>query len=368
MPTTRGRRPETGQSTAEYVGAVAFAALVAVTVMALSGGLGTAGVSVAHRALCTIGTPLGLGACDAGTDLPGGLTPEEQATAGDYVALGDSYSSGEGADDYLEGTDDDDATKEAINDLNGWLWPGDPHNNICHRSEHAYSATVYGAFDFQGSYVFGACSGGVVDDYFEDNTSDNEGEGPQGDLITDHTSLVTISMGGNDFGFGSVVASCVMGGSCATDDHAAEVDGDIDDRIDDLVRLYQALEADAPDGARILIVGYPQLFPDEGEITNGSDSFIGEDEQQWLNERGEHANWAIQEAIRRSGTHVEYVDVSDALEGHEIGTDHPWINDLDWGVDGGDWVKQVSRGSFHPNAEGQAAIAEIVKQHVRHGP
>jgi lysophospholipase L1-like esterase len=369
MTWRRGPRDEAGQSSGEYVGVVAFVATVAVALFSVTGVAAASGLGVAKTALCTIGTPLGLGPCDDvdADDVLTSMTPEELATVGDYVALGDSYSSGEGADDYLEGTNSDDATKESLNDLNGWLWPGDPHNNICRRSEHAYSAEVYGAFDFQGDYVFAACSGGVIEDYYEDNTSGNEGEGPQRDHITDDTSLVTISMGGNDFGFGPVVASCISG-NCATEDKAGEVDGDIDAQIDRLAQLYRDLASDAPPGARILVVGYPQMFPDEGEITNGGDSFISEAEQQWLNERGVHANWAIQEAIRRSGTTVEYVDVSDALEGHEIGTDDPWINDLDMGVDGGDWFPPASRNSFHPNADGHAAIAAIVRQHVRKGP
>ncbi len=165
-------RDETAQSSGEYVGAVGFVAAIAVAVIALSGGFASSAVSVAEKAFCTVGTPLGLGPCEGGDGVDGvppEVTPEEQATAGDYVALGDSYSSGEGADDYLEGTDDDDATKESVNDFNGWLWPGDPHNNICRRSEYAYSAEVFGAFDFQGNYVFGACSGGVMEDYYEDN-------------------------------------------------------------------------------------------------------------------------------------------------------------------------------------------------------
>ena len=199
--------------------------------------------------------------------------------------------------------------------------------------------------------MFAACSGGVIEDYYEDNTSGNEGEGPQRDHITDDTSLVTISMGGNDFGFGPVVASCISG-NCATEDKAGEVDGDIDAQIDRLAQLYRDLASDAPPGARILVVGYPQMFPDEGEITNGGDSFISEAEQQWLNERGVHANSAIQEAIRRSGTTVEYVDVSDALEGHEIGTDDPWINDLDMGVDGGEWFPPASQQTSTPTRTG----------------
>ena len=358
-----GGRAERGQGSLEYGGIVLLAAILVGAVVYATGWGHPIRESV-ESSICEIVSG-GSGNCgfpDAE------LSPEERATSGDYVALGDSYSSGEGADDYLEGTNDDDATKEAINDFNGWLWPGDPHNNICRRSANAYSASVYGSFDFEGDYHFGACSGGVVRDYYEDNTSDNEGEGPQRDHITDDTSLITMGMGGNDFGFGGVMKSCVIGGSCATDEHAEEVDADIDAEIDTLAQLYRDMESDAPPGARILIVGYPQLFPDPEDITNGSDSFIGEDEQGWLNERGAHANWAIQEAIRRSGTNVEFVDVTDALSGHEVGTDDPWINDLDLGIDGGDWLNPTSRNSFHPNADGHAAISLIVQEHVRSGP
>lgn len=364
MPTPMRIRDQRGQGTLDYIGMVLVAAVMVGAVVFGTG----SGEPIRQRAaiaLCEI-TTAGTGDCGEVSDV-GGLSPEDQATSGDYVALGDSYSSGEGADDYLDGTDDDDATKESINDFNGWLWPGDPHNNICRRSENAYSGSVYSTFDFEGDYVFGACSGAITDDYYEDNHSDNEGEGPQRDLITDDTSLVTISMGGNDFGFGSVVKSCVIGGSCASDEHADEVDAAIDAKIDTLAQLYKDLADDAPAGARILVVGYPQLFPDPDDITNGSDSFIGEDEQAWLNDRGEHANEAIMEAIRRSGTDVEFVDVSDALAGHEVGTDDPWLNDLDLGTDGGEWLNPTSRNSFHPNADGQAAISQVVQQQIRSG-
>lgn len=358
-----GGRHERGQGSLEYSGIVLLAAILVGAVVYATGWGHPIRESV-ESSICEIVSG-GSGNCGFPDTA---LSPEERATSGDYVALGDSYSSGEGADDYLEGTNDDDATKEAINDFNGWLWPGDPHNNICRRSANAYSASVYNSFDFEGDYHFGACSGGVVRDYYEDNTSDNEGEGPQRDHITDDTSLITMGMGGNDFGFGSVMKSCVLGGSCATEEHAEEVDADIDAEIDKLAQLYRDMESDAPPGARILIIGYPQMFPDPEDITNGSDSFIGEDEQAWLNERGVHANWAIQEAIRRSGTNVEFVDVADALSGHEVGTDDPWINDLDFGIDGGEWTNPTSRNSFHPNADGHAAISLIVQQHVRSGP
>jgi lysophospholipase L1-like esterase len=351
MGIRRGIRDQRGQGTLDYVGIVVLGAVLVAGIV-IGTGSGEPVRQRASTALCEIVNAAG-GGGDCGstsTSTPSGQTPEEQATSGDYVALGDSYSSGEGAGDYLDGTDDEDF----------WPWGKDP--NVCRRSKNAYSASVYAAFDFAGDYSFGACSGGIINDYYNDNHSDNEGEGPQRDHITDDTSLITISMGGNDFGFGDVIQSCVVGGSCATDEHAREVDADIDDQIDRLAQLYQDMAADAPPDARILVIGYPQLFPDAEDITNGGDSFIGEDEQAWLNDRGGHANEAIQEAIRRSGTDVEFVDVSDALKGHEVGTDDPWINDLDLG----DWP--VSRNSFHPKAEGQAAISELVQQQIRNGP
>ena len=307
--------------------------------------------------------------CDRPAAVNGdGLTPAEQAYAGDYVALGDSYSSGEGADDYVDNTNSDDATKEWFNDLPVDLWPGEPHVNICRRSANAYSATVYNQGSFAGDYIFGACSGAITDDYYNDNHGGNDGEGPQRDLITDNTSLVTISMGGNDFGFADTVAACVqrglmLGGACGPD-ASADTKAAIDDKVDELVQLYKDLQADAPPGARILIVGYPRLFPvDPQWPTMG----IAVRDQPWLNEMGTYANQAIQRAIEESGTNVEYVDVTEALAGHESGTADPWLHDLTFGVDGGNWWKPVSNNSYHPTKEGQNAIGAIVHDAVENG-
>ena len=349
MVTRRRIRDQRGQGTLDYLGIVVLGAIL-VAAIVLGTGSGEPIRKQVSQSICQIiHVADGGGDCGAASTV-GGETPEQQATSGDYVALGDSYSSGEGAGDYLDGTDDE----------SFWPWGHDP--NVCRRSKNAYSASVYATFDFKGDYIFGACSGGIINDYYQDNHGGNEGEGPQRDHITDDTSLVTVSMGGNDFGFADVLQSCIIGGSCDTEEHTKEVDAQIDAEIDRLAQLYRDMAADAPPDARILVIGYPQLFPDPEDITNGSDSFIGENEQAWLNDRGAHANEAIQEAIRRSGTDVEYVDVSGALKGHEVGTDDPWINDLDLG----DFP--VSRGSFHPKAEGQAAIAALVQQQIRNGP
>ena len=75
---------------------------------------------------------------------PGTRTPLEQATSGRYVGLGDSYSSGEGAWDYEEGTDFDDRDD---------LWPfddGEEDHNRCHRSANAYANVLASSTTFAG--------------------------------------------------------------------------------------------------------------------------------------------------------------------------------------------------------------------------
>lgn len=367
------KRNEDGAVSVEYVG-VSVALIILVSALAMSG-VGESAAKSFSYVFCKAAAVVDGRACDAPSSSDNtngeGLTPQEQATSGDYVALGDSYSSGEGADDYVDNTNSDDATKEFWNDAPIDLWPGEPHNNICRRSANAYSATIAEQNDFKGDYIFGACSGGITDDYYGDNHSENDGEGPQRDHITEDTSLITMSMGGNDFGFGDIVAGCVVGsttmglaGSCGPDASAATKAG-IDAKVDALIKLYQDVEADAPDDARILIVGYPQLFPDN---PSGLPLAITNDNQRWINEMGDYANQAIQRAITESGTDVEFVDVSNALEGHEVGTDEPWIHDLKFGIDGG-WIKPpVSNNSFHPTSDGQNAIAVRVQQQIEEGP
>lgn len=55
--------------------------------------------------------------------------------------------------------------------------------------------------------------------------------------------------------------------------------------------------------------------------------------------------------------------VSEALAGHEVGTDDSWIHDLDAGFG---WPP-VSSESFHPTAEGQDAVSGMVQKQLENG-
>lgn len=371
------RRDERGASTLEYLGMTLVAGIVVVGVA--QSPAGPAVTDGFERAICMVTQQSSCGGTEAGPGGSGeplrpgddgynGQTPLEQATSGDYVALGDSYSSGEGAGDYVGDTDDN------------WSWGfwADDYENMCHRSGNAYSGVINDAYDFQGDYVFGACSGAVQDDYengVEDKQEDRDGEGPQQDHVTENDpSLVTATFGGNDFGFGEVLGDCIMGG-------CFEGENDVQDKKDEiyakiwgeypdgtptgepaLVDLWEQMRADAGPDARILIGGYPQLFPDHP--TNGSDSFISVEEQAILNELGDYVNNELEYALGQSDANVEYVDLSHALDGHEVGTDDPWIHDLDLGQGG---PGPVSQESFHPTEQGQQAFADAFQEQIEQG-
>jgi Flp pilus assembly pilin Flp len=64
------RRAQTGATTAEYVGIVAFVSLLVVTLAVLVPGTSDSAGGVVRKAFCTIGTPLGFASC-SNEDLPG---------------------------------------------------------------------------------------------------------------------------------------------------------------------------------------------------------------------------------------------------------------------------------------------------------
>jgi hypothetical protein len=105
-----------------------------------------------------------------------------------YVALGDSYSSGEGDGAYLAGSD--------------------TATDHCHRSSNAYPELADQDAKL-GSLDFVSCSGAITDDFFDANEGNNEP--PQSQALTSGTKYVTLTFGGNDLGFGEVLQQCIYG-------------------------------------------------------------------------------------------------------------------------------------------------------------
>jgi len=96
------------------------------------------------------------------------------AAAASYVALGDSYASGVGTATYYA------------------------ESGSCRRGPAAYPVLV--AARLGASLSFAACSGAKTGDVLED----------QIDAIGPATTYVTVTVGGNDAGFGRVLARCAL--------------------------------------------------------------------------------------------------------------------------------------------------------------
>jgi len=104
-----------------------------------------------------------------------------------YLALGDSYQSGEGAYNYEPGTN-----------VSG---------NMCHRSTVSYPYLITGLQTVPSNRVDVACSGALIH-----NLSDGQnGEPPQFNSLSPNDALVTIGIGGNDLGFSPILTACIKG-------------------------------------------------------------------------------------------------------------------------------------------------------------
>jgi len=113
-----------------------------------------------------------------------------------YVAMGDSYSSGEGTFVY------DDAT--------------DTSTNRCHRSPLAAGPVLSRVDRHLRPLAFVACSGAQTRDlYAANHTYPTEGAqlvidaAVQMHALSSRTRTVTLTLGGNDIGFAEVVGGCI---------------------------------------------------------------------------------------------------------------------------------------------------------------
>ncbi|MFE9242353.1 SGNH/GDSL hydrolase family protein [Nocardiopsis sp. NPDC006938] len=278
------------------------------------------------------------------------MEPEEAAVWGNYVSLGDSYSSGDGAGEYEEGTAE----------------PGE-----CWRSEHAYPRVVEREFSFEGALGFYACSSHKGSDMLSQIGSPES----QIERVTEHTSLVTVGIGGNDLGFIPVLRTCIMRmpllERTACTDQEEEVTEKMDAFEETLTTVITEIRDRAPD-ARVLVLGYPRLFPEQPP---GMYYTLSQSDQLWLNSVAQRFNDRIRDtAIRADGEvygarqagSVEFVNVFTALKGHEVSEDDAWLNGIVLGQLG--QGLRVDRASFHPTAQGQRSIAERVRLQIEEGP
>lgn len=262
-----------------------------------------------------------------------------------YVAMGDSYQSGEGAYDYATGTD-----------VNGV--------NQCHRSANAYPNNLVnsGAVRLQLNFV--ACSGATLSDMVtdDDHNGTPENEVAQIKALSASTRLVTVGVVGNDLNFGGTVHDCIISSitnslSSCQRDLGADVDAKIKSLETgpikkDLRELYRLIRAKAP-YARVVVVSYPEFFPAGGSQALNCGWIARTSDQIWMNSQIKRADTAIGKIASSVG--LEYANMDSVFAGHEQCADREAMN--------GVVPNLISPAveSYHPNAYGHQLMATRVQ-------
>ncbi|MFF1869729.1 SGNH/GDSL hydrolase family protein [Kitasatospora herbaricolor] len=221
-----------------------------------------------------------------------------------YAALGDSYSAGVGAGSY---TSESGSCKRSTNSY-PYLW----------KNAHAPSA-----------FAFVACSGARTGDVLNNQLS----------VLDANTTLVSISIGGNDAGFASTMQTCVLDSETACLNAVAAAKSYATNTLPaQLDNVYAQIHAKAPN-AHVVVLGYPHLYKIGGSCIFG----IGDTKRAAIN--GAADTLADVTAKRAANAGFSYADVRSAFTGHEIcASGTVWLNSTVLPVD----------ESYHPKAAGQS--------------
>jgi lysophospholipase L1-like esterase len=279
-------------------------------------------------------TPASGRAAAVGTQVP--ARPAPFTATGPVVALGDSYTA-------------------------GLLLPLDTTANPpgCFRSTANYASLVAKALHTP-EFTDAACeSAGTADITSPEKTGDGVNP-PQLNALAQGDSLVMLTLGGDDLGFTRVMDACMklsfhdlLGRPCQAR-YQAQMPGLIAAEKPKLTAALDAIHQKAT-RARVLLLGYPDLFPQHGgcwpavPITNGDVTFLRSAESA--------LNTMLAGAAAATGT--TYVDTYAATIGHDM-CQNSKVKDVE-GL-----IPTSTAWTFHPNARGQAAMAARILAALGH--
>ncbi|HEY2167162.1 MAG TPA: SGNH/GDSL hydrolase family protein [Jatrophihabitantaceae bacterium] len=233
-----------------------------------------------------------------------GLAPAATASSVKYVALGDSYAAGVGSGSYVSAS------------------------GSCSRSTLAYPY-LWANAHAPASFTFVACSGAKTTDVNANQLS----------ALSSSTTLVSVTIGGNDVGFASVMEDCVIYGTdtCVSEVNTAEntARNQLPGWLD---TTYNGIRSHAPT-ATVVVVDYPRFYHDLWYCVGLSST-----SRNKINEGADVLDGVISAAATRHG--FRFADVRPAFgNGHEICDSNSWLHSVDW--------SDVTQ-SYHPTAAGQS--------------
>ena len=305
------------------------------------------------------------------------------------VALGDSYTAGEGIEPYYgqnapmaeKCTDPDWLAHRSEKGWPGMLTiPGVEGTLAEHRGENFFIAAVSGAktkhlFMLTDEEKAAGCTAGMQKKYNRDGISGTAELAPQLSIFDEldekglKADYVVMSIGGNDLDFKSIISmfafskAVSLPGETFVDKGVALLEQQYDAAgvRKAITRVYHDVSARAGEQATILVVGYPYPLLDEkgnfvfsresAEILNEANRFFC---MELIN---------IVDECRSEGMEICYVGINEAFEGHGAYAKDPYINPitLPAGQQDLDSSAAVNSRSMHPNLKGAEAIARCVQ-------
>jgi lysophospholipase L1-like esterase len=223
--------------------------------------------------------------------------------ATNYVALGDSFSSGLGAGSY---------------DSSGG----------CKRSSNAYPQ--FWADRHAGTrFSFVACSGARTSDVLN-----------QASAVNSSTTMVTVSVGGNDAGFSDVITTCTLDSDQVCIDRVNRAKAYANNTLPALLdKVYATIKKKGP-SARLIVLGYPRFYTVPGSCNIG----LSDTKRSAINSGADTLATVIGSRARAAG--ATFVDVRPNFTGHNIcSSGTQYLHSLTWPAD----------ESYHPTVAGQSS-------------
>jgi lysophospholipase L1-like esterase len=220
-----------------------------------------------------------------------------------YVALGDSYSSGVGTNSYTL-------------------------SSACKRGVYAYPY-LYTQTHPGTSLSFVACSGAKTSDVLA----------TQIQAVTSTTTLVTMTIGGNDIGFADLIYRCTLSDcSAALDSTRANLEPRLGAALDN---VYTSVKSRAATGATVVVLGYPRVFSSTGCFGTFG---ISSTERTKANALADALDQVI--ATHAFAAGVTYKSAVGRFIGHAVCSSSSWLNGLNL----------LNTGeSYHPNRAGHSS-------------
>jgi lysophospholipase L1-like esterase len=230
--------------------------------------------------------------------------PAQAASSVRYVALGDSYASGVGAGNYISSS------------------------GSCDRSPNAYSA-LWAAAHAPASYTSVACSGATTSTVISSQLS----------ALSSSTTLVSVTIGGNDVGFSSIMETCALQGTSACVSAVQTAENKAQTTLPGLLNtVYTDIRSHAP-SAKVVVLDYP-VFYQLGTFCVG----LSDTSHAKIDEGINLLDGILSTAAAQHG--FTFGDVRSPFVGHQLcasGTN--WLHSLNF--------LDITE-SYHPTAAGQS--------------